>query len=79
MEAKFEKVDTEMATYQGLNSQFNEAHFEQATRHYIALVRKYADTLGPAEARRRLTQTRDELGGYCLPCVALLDDEAKKY
>ena len=79
MEAKFERVDYEMATFETVTSSYNEPHFEQATRHYIALVRAYADVLGPDEARRRLREKRDELASYCLPCVAILADEARKY
>jgi hypothetical protein len=79
MENKFEKIDAEMATYETLNSQYNESHFEHATRHYIALVRKYADTLGHNEARQRLREKGDELSAYCLPCTALLDAEAQRY
>jgi hypothetical protein len=79
MEAKFQKVDAEMANYETLNSQFNESHFELATRDYIALVRRYADTLGHAEARQRLREKGDELSAYCLPCTAILEDEAQKY
>jgi outer membrane murein-binding lipoprotein Lpp len=79
MDVKFQKIDAEMANYETLNSQYNESHFEQATRNYIALVRKYADTLGPAEARQRLRDKGDELSAYCLPCTAILDDEAQKY
>lgn len=79
MDAKFERIDYEMATLETVTSNFNEAHFEQATQKYIALVRRYADALGPAEAKRRLKQKGDELGPYCLPCVGILDDEATRY
>jgi hypothetical protein len=79
MENKFEKVSYDIASLETVTSAYNEAHFEQETRKYIALVRKYADTLGTKEAKGRLEQKANELSGYCLPCVSLLTDEAKKY
>jgi hypothetical protein len=79
MENKFQQLDYRMSSYETLNSQYNQPHFEQFTQHYIALVRKYADLLGPTEAKRRLKEKGDELGSYCLPCVGMLDDEASRY
>jgi hypothetical protein len=79
MENKFEKISYDIANLETVTSAYNEAHFEQETRKYIALVRKYADTLGAKEAKGRLEQKANELTGYCLPCVSLLADEAKKY
>jgi len=79
MENKFEKISYDIASLETVTSAYNEAHFEQETRKYIALVRKYADTLGAKEAKGRLEQKANELTGYCLPCVALLEDEARRY
>jgi hypothetical protein len=79
MDAKFQKIDYEMASLETVNSAYNDREFATETRKYIALVREYADQLGRAEARRRLLQKGDELSSYCLPCVATLESEATKY
>ena len=79
MNAKFEKLDYEIVTLETVNSSYNEAEFAKETQKYIALVREYADQLGPEEARRRLKDKGDELSSYCLPCVATLETAASKY
>ena len=79
METKFERIDYEMSTLETVTSTYNRRHFEQATQRYIVLVRNYTDLLGPDEAKRRLRQKAEELGSFCLPCVATLDAEASRY
>jgi hypothetical protein len=79
MNNKFEQIDYEMSRLETVTSQYNNAHFDSATKRYIALVRQYHGLLGPEEAKRRLTDRAEELSGYCLPCAAELTDEAKKY
>jgi hypothetical protein len=79
MEVKFEQIDYQMSILETATSSYNRPHFEKATEQYIALVRQYADQLGPAEAKRRLSEKGDELGSYCLPCTATLRDEASRY
>ena len=80
METKFEQLDFKLTTYeQATSSTYNLPHFTRATNQYIALVREYKDVLGPKEAKRRLTEERDGIAPYCLPCAGLLDDEAKRY
>jgi hypothetical protein len=79
MDDKFQQLEYEITTLQTVTSAYNQAHFEEATQKYIALVRRYADELGPEEARRRLQSEGDTLRPYCLPCVATLEDEAKRY
>jgi hypothetical protein len=79
MDSRFQRIDYEMATLETGTSSYNIPHFASATQQYIALVREYADVLGPDEAKRLLTEKGDELRPYCLPCVATLDDEARKY
>src|SRR5919201_3053401 len=79
MDAKFSKIDYEMASIETVNSEYNDRQFERETQKYIALVREYANQLGRAEARRRLREKGDELSAYCLPCTATLTDEAMKY
>jgi hypothetical protein len=79
MDDKFHKIDYEMASLETVNSAYNMHGFAKETQKYIALVREYADQLGPAEAGRRLKEKGDELSAYCLPCVATLDSEASRY
>lgn len=78
MDAKFQKIDYQMGNLETLTSPYG-PYLEQATRHYIALVHRWADLLGPDEAKRRLIEKGDEVAPYCIPCMATLDDEAKKY
>ena len=78
MEHKFEQIDFQMGSMENLNSAFG-PELKNATQRYIELVRRYADLLGPSEARRRLLQKRDEVSDYCLPCSATLDFEASRY
>jgi hypothetical protein len=79
MDQKFQQIDFEFSTLENVNSAYNDREFESETRKYIALVRTYADQLGPAEAKRRLTEKGDELSSFCLPCVSVLTAAAMKY
>jgi hypothetical protein len=79
IDAKFEMADFKIASLETRWSEYNEPPFEEATRNYIALVREYADVLGPGEVKRRLAKKGVELSSFCAPCVGLLDDEARKY
>jgi hypothetical protein len=79
MNQKFEKVDYEISRLETVTSQYNTEHFASASQRYIALVHQYKDVLGPQEAKRRLNDLADELGGYCLPCAGMLADAAKQY
>jgi hypothetical protein len=79
MDEKFQKLEYEIANLETVNSSYNMRDFLRETQKYIALVRQYADQLGPAEARKRLMQEGDELSTYCLPCQAALSSEALKY
>jgi hypothetical protein len=78
MEVKFQRIDYEMGNMENLNSAYG-SQLTKATQRYIALVREYADELGPAEVKRRLAQKREEVAPYCLPCSATLDFEASRY
>jgi predicted component of type VI protein secretion system len=79
VDEKFQKIDFEFSTLETVNSSYNDREFEAETVKYIELVRRYKDQLGTAEAKQRLTDKADELSSYCLPCVATLSDEARKY
>jgi hypothetical protein len=78
MDAKFEKLDYQMAGMETLAAAYGD-DLPKATQQYIALVREYKDQLGPAEAKRRLVEKGDELRPFCLPCTATLYDETRKY
>ena len=79
MNAKFDALDYKMATeYETAATPYNN-YLDKATQRYIALVREYADQLGPEEARRRLTEKGDEVSAFCTPCAQSLYDEAKRY
>jgi hypothetical protein len=77
MNAKFDKVDYEMASIE--EGETTGGHLERLTRQYIRLVREYDEELGDEEAHKRLADKAFELGPYCLPCVTMLDREAEKY
>jgi len=78
MDAKFRRLDYRVSAMETLNAG-STTNLEDATQEYIALVHHYEDELGAAEAQQRLVAKGDELGGYCLPCRATLDAEARKY
>jgi hypothetical protein len=78
MNAKFEKLDYQISVRETVAAP-SDPSIARLTREYAALVRHYAPQLGPAEAKRRLTQEADEVAQYCLACAATLYDAAKKY
>ena len=79
MNARFDALDYKMATeYETAATPYNNL-LDKATQRYIALVREYADQLGPAEAKKRLTEKGDEVAAFCTACAQSLYDEAKKY
>jgi len=78
MEVKFQRIDYEMGNMENLNSAYGQ-ELTKATQRYIALIREYADLLGPDEVKRRLAQKAEEVAPYCLSCSATFDDEAKRY
>ena len=79
VQAKFDALDAKIATqYETAATPYNN-YLEKATQQYIALVRQYADQLGPKEARRRLMAKGDEVVAFCTWCAGALYDEAKRY
>ena len=79
MNAKFDALDYKMATeYETAATPYN-SYLEKAVQRYIALVREYADQLGPDKARRRLRDKGDEVAPFCPPCAMSLYDEARRY
>jgi hypothetical protein len=79
MEAKFRSIDYEMANLETTSVAYNQAYIAKATEQYVALVRHYADLLGPREARRRLVAKGNEVEPYCPPCDATLRTAAARY
>jgi hypothetical protein len=79
MEIKFEQLDFKMTALETANAAYNQNHLARETQQYIALVHRYADLLGPEEARKRLNQKADELSSFCLPCSGVLTEEAKRF
>lgn len=79
MNAKFDHLDYMMATeYETAATPYNNL-LDKATQRYIALVREYADQLGPHEAKRRLVEKGDEVEPFCPPCAESLYDQARRY
>ena len=80
MDTKFEQLDYQISTLElSTAATYNQPHFAAATQRYIALVHKYADLLGPKEARQRLTEASDGIAPYCLPGAGVLTEEAKRF
>jgi len=76
---KLDALEATIATqYETAATPYND-YLQKATQQYIALVRRYADQLGPKEARRRLMAEADEVSNFCPPCSGDLRDEASRY
>lgn len=79
MNAKFDDIDYKMATeYETAATPYNNL-LDKASHQYIALVREYADQLGPTEAKRRLKAKGDEVAPYCPSCSESLYEAAARY
>jgi hypothetical protein len=77
--SKLDALEAKIATqYETAATPYND-YLDKATRQYIALVRRYADQLGPKEARRRLTAESNDVSSFCPPCAGEMLDAAKKY
>jgi type III secretory pathway component EscR len=76
---KLDALEAKIATqYETAATPYND-YLDKATQKYIALVRRYADQLGPKEARRRLMAEGDEVSSFCPPCAGDLRDAARRY
>ena len=78
MNSKFQELDYQISARETIAAP-SDPSIARLTREYAKLVRQYESELGPAEAKRRLTQEADEVAQYCLACAATLYDAAKKY
>lgn len=76
---KLDALEALIATqYETAATPYNN-YLDKATTQYIALVRRYADQLGPNGARRRLTAESNEVMSFCPPCAGEMLDAARKY
>jgi len=76
---KLDAFEATIATqYETAATPYNN-YLQKATRRYIALVRRYADQIGPKEARQRLMSEGDSVASFCPPCAGDLRDEARRY
>ncbi|TML12654.1 MAG: hypothetical protein E6G31_08895 [Actinobacteria bacterium] len=79
MESEFSQVAMNIADATITSGPADETTMEQFTNDYIALTRKYADDLGDAEVKKRLTDEVSQVQPWCLQCGVLLYRERAKY
>jgi hypothetical protein len=79
MENEFGRVQVDIGTATKGSGPADEAAMEQYTNDYVALTRKYADDLGDAEVKKRLTDEVAQVQPWCLPCGVILIRESAKY
>jgi PBP1b-binding outer membrane lipoprotein LpoB len=79
MENEFSQVAMSIANATITSGPADETTMEQFTNDYIALTRKYADDLGQAEVKKRLTDEVAQVQPWCLQCGVLLYRERTKY
>ena len=76
---KLDALEAKIATqYETAATPYND-YPDKATQQYIALVHRYADQLGPKQARERLMSESDSVSSFCPPCAGDLRDAARKY
>jgi hypothetical protein len=75
---EFQRLDYQMSNVE-LSAPPYQQKLERLTRRYIQLIHEYDEELGDEEVRKLLEDKAFELGSYCLPCVATLDEEREKY
>jgi hypothetical protein len=76
---KVDALEVKIATQDETAATPYNDYLQKATQQYIALIRRYADQLGPKEARQRLMAEGDEVSNFCPPCAGDLRDEARRY
>ena len=79
MENQFSQVAMKIANSTITTGPADESKMEQFTNDYIELTRKYADDLGDAEVKTRLTGEVSQVQPWCLQCGVLLLRERAKY
>jgi hypothetical protein len=79
MENQFGLIQVEIGTVTKGSGGADETIMEQYTNDYVALTRKYADALGGAETKKRLTDEVSQVQPWCIPCGVILLRESQKY
>jgi hypothetical protein len=79
MENEFGRVQVDIGTATKGSGPADETVMEQYTNDYVALTRKYADDLGDAEVKKRLTDEVAQVQPWCLECGVILLRESAKY
>jgi cytochrome c556 len=79
MENEFSQVVLNIGNITRGTGPADETTMEQYTTDYIKLTRKYADDLGDAGVKKRLTNEVPQVQPWCLPCGVLLYRERAKY
>jgi hypothetical protein len=79
MESEFSQVAINIGNHTMGSGPADETVMEQLTKQYIGLTRKYADDLGDAEVKTRLTTVVAQVQPWCLPCGVTLYRERAKY
>jgi hypothetical protein len=79
MNAEFAKIDFAISVSTPRSLGANQAYLEQLTHRYIAVTRKYADDLGAADVKRRLTTEAEQLAPWCPSCVEILNRELESH
>ena len=79
MESEFAKVAIDIGGATMGSGPAVETVMERFTNDYIGLTRKYADDLGNAEVKKRLTDELPQVQPWCLQCGVLLIRERAKY
>jgi len=79
MENEFGQVQVDIGTATKGSGPADETIMEQYTNDYVALTRKYADALGDAEVKKRLTDEVSQVQPWCLQCGVILLRESAKY
>jgi hypothetical protein len=79
MENEFGQVAVNIGTATKGSGGADQTLMERYTNDYVALTRKYADDLGAAEVKTRLTDEVAQVQPWCLPCGVTLLREAAKY
>ena len=79
MENEFSQVVLNIGNITRGSGPADDTAMEQYTTDYINLTRKYADDLGDAGVKKRLTDEVPQVQPWCLPCGVLLYRERAKY
>ena len=77
MNKEFANIDFQIAQYTMGPGYADKNGLEQATRRYVAAIRKYRDDLGNGEVNRRLSHEAEQVGPWCGRCFEILRRESE--